>query len=245
MPPTTPERETLQAPTEGTSPRRVLVVATERCVGPRLLDELRNHLREPTRVRVVAPALMSRLDYWASDEAAGRAAARERLDASLREFATLHVEIEGAIGDADPLLAIDDEVRTFDPDEIVVATHPPERATWLERDLVPQARARYEAPITHLVVEPETRSGAVVPPEKEPRAHRTEGHRVRDVSILVAALVLSVVGTLVSLLLYDIDAPTWLLATWVLVMDLGIKVALIGVLWALFLRRARADRLDY
>lgn len=41
------------------------------------------------------------------------------------------------------------------------------------------------------------------------------------------------------------DAPTPLLAAWVLIMDLGVKLDLIGVASALFVRRPRADRLGF
>lgn len=246
MPPTSHDSTSTAGTPETTSPRRILVLATERCVGTDLLDELRAHAQGgPARIRLVAPALTSRLDYWASDESSGREAARKRLAASLEECSALGVEIEGDVGDADPLLAIDDEIRTFDPDEIVVATHPAPSATWLERDLVPQARARYEVPITHLEVNPQTGSGRLVTPPEEPSRHRRESHRKRDLAVLVGVSVLAVIGTLISFTLYELDVATWLLAIWVLVMDLGVKVLLIVILWSLFLRRGRADRLDY
>ena len=122
--------------------RRVLVVAAERCVGAELIDELRARAgSERTRIRVVAPALMSRLQFWASDETPARDAAAARLQASLAECRAAGVDVEGVIGDGDPLQAIDDEVRLFAPDEIVVATHPEDRENWLEHDLdVPLAR---------------------------------------------------------------------------------------------------------
>ena len=49
--------------------------------------------------------------------------------------------MRGALGDADPLAATDDAVRTFHPDEIIIATHPDAEANWLEHGLVVQASA--------------------------------------------------------------------------------------------------------
>lgn len=67
----------------------------------------------------------------------------------------------------------------------------------------------------------------------------------RDIALLTGAVLLAIVRTLVSFLLYDADAPAPLLAAWVLTMDLGVRLGLIGVAWALFLRRPGADRLDF
>jgi hypothetical protein len=64
------------------------------------------------------------------------------------------MEATGEVGDGDPLQALDDAMRTFRPDEVVISTHVPERSGWLERDVVRRARSRYrDTPITHLVVD--------------------------------------------------------------------------------------------
>ena len=55
---------------------------------------------------------------------------------------------------------------------------------------------------------------------------------------------LAIVGSLISFIFYTVDAPDWLIWTWVLIFDLGFKIAAAVVLWVLFQRRARADRLD-
>ena len=44
-------------------------------------------------------------------------------------------------------------MRVFHPDEIIIATHPPGRSNWLERDVVAQARRRYSVPIIHVEVD--------------------------------------------------------------------------------------------
>lgn len=238
-------------PGPGTTPRaapdgkRILVLATERCAGEELLDEVRYRGGDGAAVRVVAPALVSRLDYWASDEDAGIAKADERLASSIASCRALGMTIDGDVGDPDPLQAIEDAMRTFAPHEIMAATHPRERSNWLERDVVAQARARYDIPITHVVVEAESDTAHTVPAEREPEWNDHERHPLVDIALLAIAVALAVVGTLGSLVLYESDAPLAVLAIWGLFMDLGLKLGLIGVLWWLFLRRARADRLDY
>ncbi|MDQ3865262.1 MAG: amino acid permease, partial [Actinomycetota bacterium] len=59
----------------------------------------------------------------------------------------------GQVGDDDPLQAMDDALRSFGADEIIISTHPPGRSNWLERDVVSRARERYECPIAHVVVD--------------------------------------------------------------------------------------------
>ena len=90
---------------------------------------------------------------WTSDEDGARAAAQQRLDASLARLRQDGVQATGEVGDGDPLQAIEDAVRTFTPDEIVISTHPEGRSHWLERNVVGDARARFDVPITHVVVD--------------------------------------------------------------------------------------------
>jgi hypothetical protein len=63
------------------------------------------------------------------------------------------VEARGEVGDADPIQAMDDALRTFGADEIVISTHPPGRSNWLEKEVIGRARERYPVPITHVVVD--------------------------------------------------------------------------------------------
>ena len=94
-----------------------------------------------TNVLVVCPALNSPLRHWVSDEDGARAAASERLEASLAAMRGAGIEARGEIGDGDPLQAIEDALRTFAPDELVISTHPEGRSNWLERGVVDPARA--------------------------------------------------------------------------------------------------------
>jgi len=134
--------------------RRILVVANETVGGAELLEVLRQRsegVRE--QVLVVCPALNTPLRHWASDEDGARAAAQQRLDSSLAQLARSGVVARGEVGDGDPLQAIGDALRTFGADEIVISTHPYGRSHWLERNVVGQARERFDVPITHVVVD--------------------------------------------------------------------------------------------
>ncbi len=134
--------------------KRVLVVANETVGGPELLAELeRVAQNRATEVLVVVPALNSPLRHWVSDEDGARAAAADRLEDSLAAMRAAGLQASGEVGDGDPLQAIDDALRTFAPDEIVISTHPAGRSNWLERGVVESARERYDLQVTHVVVD--------------------------------------------------------------------------------------------
>jgi universal stress protein family protein len=134
---------------------RILVVANETSEGRALHTTIRSRAPDPGAVRVllVAPALNSRVRHWLSDEAEARRDAEERLRRSLDLLDEAEISAEGVVGDADPLQAIDDALRIFPADEIVVATHPEGRSNWLARDLITRARRRFTQPIIHVVVD--------------------------------------------------------------------------------------------
>lgn len=134
--------------------RRILVVANETVAGGELLNEIRRRANGTrTSLLVVTPALNSQMKHWASDEDGARAAAQARLDASLEALHMAGLDASGEVGDDDPLQAIDDALRTFAPDELIISTHPEGRSNWLERDIVAHARERFALPVTHVVVD--------------------------------------------------------------------------------------------
>jgi hypothetical protein len=133
---------------------RVLVIANETVGGAQLLDTIGARTADRNaRVLVVCPALNSPLRHWASDEDEARSQAQARLDASLVTMREAGIAADGEIGDGDPIQAIEDAIRTFRPDELILSTHPPGRSHWLERGVVEKARERFELPLTHVVVD--------------------------------------------------------------------------------------------
>ena len=151
-PPATPPQaiDHVGAPDE----RRVLVVANETVGGNELMSAISElALGGKTDFYVVCPALNSRLKTWTSDEDPARSQAQKRLDATLARLASVGIEAHGEVGDVDPLVAIEDGVRLYRPDEIVVSTHPEGRSNWLERGVVGAVRERFDVPVTHIVVD--------------------------------------------------------------------------------------------
>jgi len=148
-----PEREHVEQ-RGGAGGRRVLVIANETVGGPELLSAISTlALTQQTEFLVVCPALNSRLKTYTSDEDPAREAAQLRLDETLARLASVGIVARGEVGDGDPLVAVDDAVRTFAPNEIVLSTHPPGRSNWLERGVVESVRAHYDVEVTHVVVD--------------------------------------------------------------------------------------------
>jgi hypothetical protein len=134
--------------------QRILVVANETVAGRALRGEIVHRTKEADAgVLVVCPALNSPLRHWTSDEDGARANAQQRLETSLAALAEEGVEARGEVGDADPLQAIEDALRTFGADEIIISTHPPGRSNWLEKEVIAHARERFDLPIRHVVVD--------------------------------------------------------------------------------------------
>ncbi len=133
---------------------RILVVANETVGGPELLSEIKERAGDRrARILVVCPALNSPLRHWANDEDQARNEAQQRLEHSVQSMRATGLEVEGEVGDGDPIQAIEDAVRTFQPDELIISTHPPGRSHWLERGVVERARSRFDLPLVHVVVD--------------------------------------------------------------------------------------------
>jgi hypothetical protein len=149
-----PARQTVSSRRSSENEHRILVIANETVGGGTLREEIR--LRSEgydEHVLVICPALNSAVRHWASDEDGARAKAQERLNASLARLREAGLDAEGEVGDAEPLQAMEDALRLFGPDEIIISTHPEGRSHWLERGIVEAARQRFAIPITHVVVD--------------------------------------------------------------------------------------------
>lgn len=132
--------------------KRLMVIANRTCPCPDLPDEVAAHLDPPSgEVHVVAPALNSRLRHWVSDSDAATAQATTRLHQALGALREVGLRAEGAVGDADPLLAIHDALAEFDADAILLSTWPEGDSNWLERDLLGRAREQLDLPVHHVV----------------------------------------------------------------------------------------------
>jgi hypothetical protein len=126
--------------------RHVLVVAGAPLGG----EELRQALEsagEAVELDVLAPTMASPAHRMTSDIDRERDEARKRLDASLAWAAEHGFAARGEVGDPDPLVAIEDELRDFGADEIIVVRHPSERASWLATRMLGHLARELDVPV--------------------------------------------------------------------------------------------------
>ncbi|HEU0304234.1 MAG TPA: hypothetical protein VFR32_06610 [Gaiellaceae bacterium] len=110
--------------------RNVLVLSSEGAVGEELHRALGDDVGD---VHIVVPAVQqSRLQWLTSDEDKARAEAERAAQELARAAEGDAVHVEAEAGDSDPLLAVEDALRTFHADEIVIITHAGKGASWLE-----------------------------------------------------------------------------------------------------------------
>jgi len=133
---------------------RVLVVANRTLQEEELEARLRH--RDSCELRIVAPILVSRARYLASDVDREIQEAHERLAAALVWARAEGIEASGTVGDPNVAFgAIEDELRRFAADEVLISTYPPGISNWLETDIVQRLQAELDIPVTHVVVEPD------------------------------------------------------------------------------------------
>ena len=131
---------------------RLLVVAPEAVDDPLAVEQIaavteegRRHSSGEPELRVLAPVRMSALDRWASDVRSARAHAQRVLALSIASLAAAGLDATGRVGDADPVQAIEDELRTFPAREVVLAG-----GASLEAEAVEELRRRLDRPIRQL-----------------------------------------------------------------------------------------------
>jgi hypothetical protein len=139
------------------SPRpRVLVVANRTLGGEELKASLRHRAADGSELRVVTPILVSRARYLASDVDKELEEAHQRLAAALAWARSQGLHASGKVGDPNAALgAIEDELRVFAADEVLISTYPRGMSNWLETNIVKRLREELDIPVTHVVVEPD------------------------------------------------------------------------------------------
>lgn len=134
--------------------RHVIVVANEPLAG----TELRNAIldgkdgQEQVEVDVLAPVLTSHLHLAMSDIDRELAEARKRLNRSLIWAREQGLAARGDIGDPSPTTALEDELRDFGADKVIVVTHPRDRELWQERGELERLQSELDVPVTHFVL---------------------------------------------------------------------------------------------
>lgn len=149
-----PLREAAEAPhPRGASDgaRHVLVVANEPLEGDELRERIAGVEDKRVELDVLAPVLGSRTRFAYTDIDEGMRQARVRLERSLSWARTQGFLVHGSVGDASPATAIEDELRDFGADEVIVVTAGPEAQRWQEREQLRRLREQLDVPVVQIV----------------------------------------------------------------------------------------------
>jgi hypothetical protein len=132
-------------------PANVLVVAHQTAATPGLLDAVRERAaRGPATFHLVVPQQAHGMHKVVDPQDAGAREAQRVLDLALPKLSeAAGAEVTGAVGDAEPLMAIQDAVNLGSYDEIIISTLPLGISRWLKLDLVSKVRG-LGLPVTHV-----------------------------------------------------------------------------------------------
>jgi len=135
-----------------TARHHVLVVANRTLGSDELAEELRQRAARGAKLRIVVPIVVSRAHYIVSDVDHELNEARQRLDDVLAWASAERLDMTGRIGDPTVALgAIEDELRTFAADEVVISTYPAGSSNWLETGIIERLRDELDIDVTHVV----------------------------------------------------------------------------------------------
>ena len=136
----------------------LLVVANQTVDSPDLLSALAARSEQgPIHVTLLAPVLWSE-----------REAARARLDEACSGLRERGIESDGVLGDADPMVAVQE---VWDPgrfDEIVVSTFASGASRWMQVDLPHRVAKLTDCTVRHVESKPATAPVEPTPPPERP-----------------------------------------------------------------------------
>jgi hypothetical protein len=134
---------------ESTVPTKVLVVAHKTAATQPLLDAVRERAqRGPASFSLLVPNPAHGLHKVVDAQDQGPGEAREVLDRALPRLSeAAGSEVDGIVGDPDPVAAVEDALNLRGYDEIIVSTLSPKVSRWLRLDL-PNKVAGMGRPVT-------------------------------------------------------------------------------------------------
>jgi hypothetical protein len=131
----------------------LLVFLNEVAGGRKLLGATRERVGDGGQVAVVAPQNQPAVGQLVDDNELFDAALA-RVEVTLAILAEFGIEAVGDVMDRDPSLALDDAVRAFVPDEVLLSCLSETRIGLTRKDLVEWAKSRFEpeTTVTHIPV---------------------------------------------------------------------------------------------
>lgn len=130
---------------------KILAVVNEAIDAAALRSAVGSDAAANAEVLVIAPALNSKLRFWASDPDAAIDRAQDVAQESVERMEEEGIDASGGTGESDPLQAIQDSLATFPAEEIVLCTHREGERNWLEDGIVEKAQERFpDRTVRHL-----------------------------------------------------------------------------------------------
>jgi len=122
---------------ESSAPVRVLVVEHKTATTQALLDAVRERAqRGPCVFTLLVPNPAPGLHKVVDPEDQGAGQARGTLNETLPALReATGMPVEGIVGDADPVAAVEDAINLHGFDEVIISTPSPRLARWLKLDL--------------------------------------------------------------------------------------------------------------
>jgi hypothetical protein len=116
--------EPIEAPGTNDARQHLLVVLSHELDDPAGVEYVADDViaRADSEVRLLAPAKSGLLDRWASDVDEARKEAQRKLVLSAASLGAAQVPSRGAIGDENIVHAVEDELRSFPADEVILVT---------------------------------------------------------------------------------------------------------------------------
>lgn len=132
---------------------KLLVVASEP-ISAELLRSVAGEEAQDAEVLVIAPATThSPLRFWVSDVDKAIAHAEASQTESVERLTEAGIDAVGDTGESEPLVAIEDALRTFAADRIVVIAHEEGERDYREEGFVDEVRERFGLPVALGTVE--------------------------------------------------------------------------------------------
>jgi hypothetical protein len=132
-------------------PASVLVVAHQTAATPGLLNAVHERAeRGPAKFHLIVPRMPHGMHKVVDPQDTGKDDAQEVLEEALPKLTeAAGTEVTGELGDAEPLMAIEDTINLGHYDEIIISTLPKRVSRWLKLDLVSKTKG-LGLPVTHV-----------------------------------------------------------------------------------------------
>jgi hypothetical protein len=136
-------------------PRRVIAIVTDDLHGSEPLEQLQaNANGAGVEVRIVVPAVEATpLRHTLGDVEGPRERAEDRLQRNLKALRDGGLEVDGEVGDPDPVQAAQDALLKAPADEVLIFSHAEGQSEWYEKGLYERAQESIEPPLRLVVLE--------------------------------------------------------------------------------------------